>query len=96
MPPALADQAHEGVTGLDVAAVWREERVSCPARHWIARYLADSLEEEPRQFLDFHLQEMECPWCLANRDDLAREDDLEELLERVRASTAGYLRSRTH
>ena len=93
--PSLADQAHEGTTGLDVAAVWKAERVSCPARHWIARSLAGTLEEGPRSFLEFHLEEMECPWCVANRDDLAREDDLDHLLDRVRASTAGYLRSRS-
>ncbi|MFT4542876.1 MAG: RNA polymerase sigma factor (sigma-70 family) [Planctomycetota bacterium] len=93
--PSLADQAHEGMTGLDVAVVWKEQHVSCPARHWIARYLAETLDDGPRSFMDFHLQEMECPWCHANRDDLAREDDLDQLLERVRASTAGLLRSKS-
>lgn len=93
--PALADQAAEGGTGLEVAAVWREQRVSCPARHWLARHRAGSLEPGPAEFVAFHLEEMECPWCRANLDDLAREDDLEPLLERVRASTAGYLRSRS-
>ena len=46
--------------------------------------------------MDFHLDEMTCPWCLANRDDLERsEDALEPLLDLVRASTARYLRSKT-
>lgn len=94
--PSLADEAQEGGTGLDVAAVWREKRASCPARHWLARELASTLEDDPRAFLRFHLDEMQCEWCLANYDDLAsREDDLEPLLERVRASTARYLRSRS-
>ena len=94
--PALADQAHDGNTGLDVATIWREARVSCPARHWLARYIAGTLEEGPEGFVRFHLDEMGCEWCQANHDDLASlEDDLEPLLERVRASTMKFLRSRT-
>lgn len=93
--PALAEQAGDGEADIDVATVWREARVSCPARHWLARHLAGTLEEGPTSFVEFHLREMECPWCLANRDDLERsENSLEPLLEKVRASTARYLRSR--
>lgn len=93
---ALAEQAGEGEAHLDVAAVWGESRVSCPARHWLARHLAGTLDDGPAGFVAFHLEEMECPWCLANLDDLERsEDALEPLLEKVRASTARYLRSKT-
>ncbi len=93
----LADEAEAGHTGLDVAMIWRRDRVSCPARHWLARHQAGTLSEGPRAFVDFHTGEMACEWCLANQDDLtdAHEDDLEPLLERVRASTAQYLRSKT-
>ena len=58
--PALADQAHGGETHLDVATIWRESRVSCPARHWLARYLAQNLEQGPASFIRFHLEEMSC------------------------------------
>jgi len=92
---ALADHAQDGKTGLDVAAIWRSARVSCPARHWLARQLAGSLAEGPSEFLRFHLDEMKCEWCQANLDDLAsQESSIEPLLERVRASTARYLRSK--
>ena len=94
--PALSEAASDGDVHIDVAVVWKECRVSCPARHWLARRVAGTLEEGPRAFVDFHLEEMECPWCIANQDDLQRsEDALEPLLERVRASTARYLRSKT-
>jgi RNA polymerase sigma factor (sigma-70 family) len=93
---SLADRAEEGRTGIDVGAVWRAARASCPARHWLAREIAGTLESEPARFVRFHLDEMRCVWCQANRDDLEQsEGALEPLLERVRASTARYLRSRT-
>lgn len=93
---ALSEDTEDGRTPLDVATIWREGRASCPARHWLARHVAGTLEGDPRRFLDFHLDEMKCPWCQANRDDLERsEASLEPLLEKVRASTARYLRSKT-
>ena len=94
--PALADQAQDGSTQIDGAAIWRESRASCPARHWLARRVAGTLDEGPKEFVDFHLTEMGCPWCQANLDDLERsEDSLEPMIERVAASTAQYLRSKT-
>jgi len=94
--PGLARLADDGEIPLDVATVWTESRVSCPSRHWIARWIAKTLDEEPAAFVAFHVDEIGCEWCEANRDDLARQDDeaLEVLLESVHASTARLLRSR--
>ncbi len=93
---ALADE--EDRPQIRVPVAWKRGRVSCPARHWIARYASDALEEGPRDYLRFHLTEMRCEWCQANHDDLQRLEDeaaLEPLLERVGQSTLQYLRSRT-
>lgn len=80
----------------DVAQAWTEGQVSCPARYWLARTMAETLPEGPKTFIRFHLDEMECEWCLANMDDLKRaEHVLDPVLERVRASTVQYLRSRS-
>jgi RNA polymerase sigma factor (sigma-70 family) len=87
----------EGMLDLDIREVWREKRVSCPNRQWLARLLAGSLEPGQAEFVRFHLEAMGCPWCLANRDDLARSAraaELEPLVERVHRSTLKYLRSR--
>lgn len=97
--PALASAAGEGTAhlSLDVSRAWKAGRVSCPARYWLARHLAGTLPEGPESFVRFHLEQMHCPWCLANRDDLAQQDEgaLEPFLERVAASTVQYLRSRS-
>ncbi|MEM7308723.1 MAG: RNA polymerase sigma factor [Planctomycetota bacterium] len=89
--------AEDGDTRLldvDVREIWRDKRLSCAGRHWLARMVAGTLEEGPRSFLAFHLDEMKCPWCQANFDDLARLDrdsELDVVLERVRESTLRYL-----
>jgi RNA polymerase sigma factor (sigma-70 family) len=97
--PALAAVTDGGTShiDLDVSKAWRIGKVSCPARYWLARHLAGSLSEGPASFVRFHLEEMKCPWCQANLDDLQRaeERELEPLLERMEASTVQYLRSRT-
>lgn len=93
---ALTDDADR--PQIRVPQAWRRGRVSCPARHWLARHAAGALAAGPREYLDFHLNEMKCEWCQANVDDLRRleeESALEPLLERVGRSTLQYLRSRT-
>lgn len=97
--PALA-AVTEGKTShldFDVTKAWRYGRVSCPARYWLARLLAGTLQEGPAAFVRFHLDEMSCPWCRANLDDLTRAEEaaLAPLVERMQASTVQYLRSRT-
>lgn len=98
--PQLAAALGEETTApaIDVGAVWRAGRASCPARHWLARSLAGTLVPGPAAYVRFHVEEIGCEWCQANLDDLARAEDegsLAPLLERVEASTGTYLRSRT-
>ncbi len=94
---AAAEEGNDQrILDLDVRRVWNERRASCPARHWLARHQAGTLDEGAGRFVRFHLEEMKCPWCLANADDLAndhREADLKLLIERVQGSTRRFLRS---
>jgi len=98
--PQLAVALEDSGTApaIDVGAVWREGRASCPSRHWLARSVAGTLDAPPAEYVRFHLEEIRCEWCQANRDDLARGDGdkaLAPVLEKVEASTVHYLRSRT-
>ncbi len=93
----VALEQEEGLD-LDVKSAWVEGRASCPARHWLARHLAGTLPEGPTSFVRFHLDDVRCPWCRANLDDLERlegEQGLAPLLERVGQSTIQLLRSRS-
>jgi RNA polymerase sigma-70 factor, ECF subfamily len=89
-------QAGEANFDFDVGDVWRASRASCPARVWLARSLSGTLPAGPKAFVAFHLDEIRCEFCRANVEDLAvrSSDELDEMHERVRASTLGYLRSR--
>ena len=92
-----SEDGDECLLDVDLRAIWRDKRVSCPARHWIARLVAGTIDADAGLFICFHLDEMKCPWCLANRDDLSsagKEAELELLIERLRESTRRYLHSR--
>lgn len=89
---------HEEGLDLDVRSAWIEGRASCPARHWLARHLAGTLPEGPSSFVQFHLDDVRCPWCRANLDDLEEMEGqagFAELLDRVGRSTIQLLRSRS-
>ncbi|MBI5363036.1 MAG: sigma-70 family RNA polymerase sigma factor [Planctomycetes bacterium] len=93
---ALADE--EDRPAIRVPVAWKKGRVSCPARHWVARHVAGALDGGPGEYVRFHLDELCCEWCQANADDLRRleeEAELEPLLERMGQSTLQLLRSRT-
>ena len=90
----VAEEGDHRLLDVDVRNVWRERRLSCPGRHWLARLVAGTLKEGPKTFVKFHIDEMVCPWCQANVDDLTRRDrdaELDVVLERVRESTLRYL-----
>ena len=80
-----------------VATVWRAERVSCPHPHVLQSYLQGELPSGAQEFVAFHLQDSECPYCNATLEDLrAREDDAQEpsmadLRDRLLRSTVAAL-----
>jgi RNA polymerase sigma factor (sigma-70 family) len=94
---SLAEAADDGTSHLELGVLqaWRGGRVSCPARYWVARYIAGNLPEEPKEFVRFHLEDMGCEICAANQEDLERMEDAGEdpFLERMQASTVEFLRS---
>jgi hypothetical protein len=55
-----------------VGAIWRRERVSCPSRDQLGGYLLEAGDPEFLDYIRFHLEEIGCPYCQANLDDLKR------------------------
>jgi hypothetical protein len=81
-----------------VATVWREDRVSCPHPDILTAFLTGGLDADASEFVRFHLEESQCPFCNSVCDDLAAKEerdaevDLEGMRERLLRSTVVALR----
>jgi len=51
-------------------ATWRRERLSCPNREELSSYLLQALDADRLDYIQFHLNQVKCPTCLANIEDL--------------------------
>jgi DNA-binding phage protein len=81
-----------------LGAVWRRERLTCPSREQLGSYLLQVLDDGEKDYLNFHLQVIACPYCVANLADLqARQQEpvphAQERRRRFFQSSAGYLQS---
>jgi len=81
-----------------VASVWREERISCPHPDLLQSWMQDGLEAGAAEFVRFHLDESQCPYCSAVVEDLRAKEDaakaapLQDLRDRLMRSTGVALR----
>jgi RNA polymerase sigma-70 factor (ECF subfamily) len=84
--PLLA-VAEEGgrLLDMDVSGLWRAHHLSCPPRDVLERLTRGEIAGQQKEFVEFHLVEMNCPWCKANRDDIRRggPDGFDALVERL-------------
>lgn len=82
---------------LTVSTLWREERVSCPHRDLLQAYLDQALPSEAQIYVTFHVEEIGCPFCAANLEDLRacasddREARVVEQEDRLLRSTRTFL-----
>lgn len=79
-----------------LGAVWRAERLSCPAREHLGGYLLQALDPDHEAYIRFHLTTVGCPFCQANLDDLkakqAKADGTAtKRRQRIIKSSAGVL-----
>lgn len=51
-------------------AIWRRERISCPNRDQLGSYLLGAGDVELLEYVRFHIDEIGCPYCRANLEDL--------------------------
>ncbi len=81
-----------------LGAVWRRERLTCPTREQLGSYLLQVLEEGFQDYVEFHLNTLGCPFCLANLADLQalQAEPAPKARERRRRyfqSSAGFLQA---
>lgn len=51
-------------------AIWRRERITCPSRDQLGGYLLGAGDPDLLDYIRFHLDEIGCPYCQANLEDL--------------------------
>lgn len=74
---------------------WEDLRPSCPKRSTIGAFLLDTLDDDWREYVAFHLHELGCRFCRANLNDLERQaNDAEStrLRDRIMQSSVGFLK----
>ena len=81
-----------------VGEIWRRHRLSCPSREQLGSYLLGVLANEAADYVKFHVETVECRYCLASIADLraqqsaADADQSHQRRQRYFRSSAGYLR----
>ena len=91
-PKDMTPQQEEQLV-LDVARIWREERVSCPHPDMLASWLAGGVTGGAAEFMAFHLDESECPYCNAVVADLRAAEDADEEGKQMESMRSRLLRS---
>ncbi|MHC4717212.1 MAG: sigma-70 RNA polymerase sigma factor region 4 domain-containing protein, partial [Planctomycetota bacterium] len=74
--------------------VWESRRPSCPKRSTVGAYMLGTLEPAWAEHVDFHLHRLGCRFCLANLEDLKKQNEgleREDLRARIMESTVGWL-----
>lgn len=53
-----------------LGAIWKRSRLTCPTRQQLGSLLLDALDEGLADYIRFHIDVVECPYCQANLIDL--------------------------
>ncbi len=80
--------------GSMLTEVWESQRLTCPKRSTIGRYILGTLEKPWHDYIEFHLNKLGCHFCRANLEDLQRQtaEERTAVQERVMQSTIGFFR----
>lgn len=100
--PQLRRQLQQAIQDRDrgehtLGAIWRRERLTCPSRETLGSYLLKVLDDAEQDYIEFHLQTVQCPYCVANLADLKSQAAetprvISERRRRIFQSSAGLLR----
>ncbi len=53
-----------------LGAIWHRSRLTCPTRQQLGSFLLDVLDPGLADYIRFHIEVVECPFCQANLTDL--------------------------
>jgi RNA polymerase sigma factor (sigma-70 family) len=80
--------------GSMLTEVWEAQRLTCPKRSTIGRFLLATLDKPWQEYVDFHVNRLGCHFCRANLEDLQKQtaDEPKVMQDRVMQSTIGFFR----
>jgi hypothetical protein len=79
-----------------LGAIWNRARLTCPSRQQLGSYLLDALDPDLASYLTFHLEVVECPFCLANLADLKAQSQAAALTHASKSRQRRILQSSRH
>ena len=56
-----------------LGAIWRRQRLTCPSREELGSFLLGVVDAPRSEYIQFHLETMQCRYCVANVEDLQAE-----------------------
>lgn len=77
--------------------LWEQHRPSCPKRSTVGKWLMGTLEDEWAEYVAFHIEQLGCRFCQANREDLRTDTDenhSSSVRNRIMQSSVGFFRGR--
>lgn len=80
-----------------LSRLWEEHRPSCPKRSTVGKWLLGTLDPDWATYVAFHIDELGCRFCQANRSDLAVDTepvDAKSAQQRIMQSSVGFFRTR--
>jgi RNA polymerase sigma factor (sigma-70 family) len=91
--PSSLSCLDESEAEVTVARVWREQRLTCLKRSTLGSYLLGVVDDPWQSYIQFHLDVVGCPMCVANLSDLEAEQEEEGGvdIERIFQSSVGFL-----
>jgi len=79
-----------------LGAIWRRTRLTCPSRQQLGSYLLDVLDVGLTDYITFHLDVVECPFCQANLADLKVQTESGPALHSSKSRQRRILHSSQH
>jgi hypothetical protein len=79
--------------------IWRRHRLSCPSRQQLGSYLLGVLPRDESDYIQFHIETIQCRYCTASAGDLksqqsAAEFDVAHRRQKYFQSSVGHLRKK--
>ena len=79
-----------------LGAIWHRARLTCPGRQQLGSFLLDALDPDLADYIRFHIEVVECPFCRANLEDLEAQSQAATAAKASKSRQHRILQSSQH